>query len=124
MLNGLPRSTSEIKEKAKDDARKAARGASAISLLRTARTQSLSAQECEMAGDLTGALNAYITAVTLAHMLTETAEYRAESLPGKKGVLFREFMEFSQVSRFALGPGCFSLRGACGGSYWGVCLTA
>lgn len=106
MKNGLqsPRSTSEImsvsdiKEKAKENAHKIARGASALSLIRTARTQTLTAQECELSGDLKGALSAFIKAGTLAQMFMDTAEFKVESGHGKKGVLYKEFQDFTQVS--------------------------
>jgi ubiquitin carboxyl-terminal hydrolase 8 len=106
MHNGLqtPRSTnelisiSEIKEKAMENAHKVARGASAMSLIKTARVQVLAAQEYELSGDLKGALSALIKAGTLAQMLMNSAEFGAESAPGKKGVLYKEFSDFSQVS--------------------------
>lgn len=97
MQNGLSRSITEIKEKAKEDARKAARGASAISILKIARSQSLAGQEYELSGNLQGALNAYIISMTLAQMVMETVEYKMETQPGKKGVLFKEVLDFSQV---------------------------
>ena len=89
---------SDIKEKAKETAHKIAKGASAISLIRTARNQTLAAQECELTSDWRGALSALIKAGTLAQMCMDTAEFNAESAPGKKGVLYKEFMEFTQVS--------------------------
>jgi ubiquitin carboxyl-terminal hydrolase 8 len=106
MHNGLhtPRSptdqtsVSEIKEKAKETAHKLAKGASAISLIRTARTQTQAAQACELGSDWKGALSALIKAGTLAQMCMDSAEFGAESAPGRKGVLYKEFMEFTQVS--------------------------
>lgn len=117
MQNGLSRSITEIKEKAKEDARKAARGASAMSLIKFARVKSLNGQECELSGDLRGALNAYITSGTLAQMAMETVEYKMESQPGKKGVLFKEFFDFSQVSTI---DSCFFYLGSFL-SYCGAC---
>jgi ubiquitin carboxyl-terminal hydrolase 8 len=102
-----PMSVPEIKEKAKEPAHKFARGASAMSLIKTARTQSLTAQECEMSGDLKGALSAFIKAGTLAQMVMDTTEFKAESGPGKKGVLYKEFQDFTQVGRVLV----VSLRG-------------
>jgi ubiquitin carboxyl-terminal hydrolase 8 len=87
----------EIKEKAKESAHKQARGASPMSLIKTARTQSLAAKDCELSGDLRGALSAFIKAGTLAQMFMDTAEFKAESGHGKKGVLFKEFQDFTQV---------------------------
>jgi len=93
-----PSPVSEIKENAKDTAHKLAKGASAISLIRTARNQILAAQECQLLSDWKGALSALIKAGTLAQMCMDSAEFNAESAPGKKGVLYKEFMEFTQVS--------------------------
>ncbi|KAH9059441.1 hypothetical protein EDB83DRAFT_2552313 [Lactarius deliciosus] len=87
LLNGSPRpfgdmSVSEIKERAIQQAQRASRGSSAISLIRSAKGQISLAQSCESAGDLKGALSAFTRA--------------AESVPGKRGVLWKEFTEFQQ----------------------------
>lgn len=105
MQNGLssPRfnkdltTVSEIKERARESVEKAAKGASAMSMIKSARNQALIAQECELGGDFRGALGAYIKAGALAKMVLDSAEFRAEAEPGKKGVLFHEFTDFTKV---------------------------
>jgi hypothetical protein len=69
-----------------------------MSLLKAARTLILTATECELGADWRGALVALIKAGTLAQMGMDTVEYAAESGKGKKGVLYKEFVDFSQVS--------------------------
>jgi hypothetical protein len=97
MQNGFPRSTdnmtvSGIKEKAKEHVQKEARGASASSLIKAARHQSLVARECELKGDLKSALSAVIMAASLAQMCMQSAE-----LAEKRGVLYKEFAEYMEV---------------------------
>ncbi|KAI0352107.1 cysteine proteinase [Trametes cingulata] len=99
MQNGGPyhRDTvAEIKESAKETAHQA-RGASAPTLLRAARSQIQLAQAREHNGDLKGALSALTKAASLVQMLMDTPEFRADSQAGKKGALFREFMDFQQT---------------------------
>ncbi|KAH7922616.1 cysteine proteinase [Leucogyrophana mollusca] len=86
----------ELKEKAKEDAQHAAKGVSAITLIRGARSQSQMAQQCENSGDLKGALSAFTRAGTLAQKFMDSAEFNAERQPGKHGVLHKEFMEFQK----------------------------
>lgn len=88
-------SIQEIKEKAQENAQKIARGASAISLIKTARAQILSARTSELSGDLRGALGAYINAGTLVRMFMDSNEYRSEA-KGVKGVLSKELNNFMQ----------------------------
>ncbi|TFY54820.1 hypothetical protein EVJ58_g8634 [Rhodofomes roseus] len=85
----------EIKEVAKEQAQKV-KGASAMSLLRNARSQITHAREYELNGDLKNALSALTKAVSLASMVIESAEFKAEKQPGKRGVLHKEFLEFQQ----------------------------
>lgn len=99
MQNGGPyhRDTvAEIKERAKENVN-LARGASATNLLKAARTQIQYAHVQENEGDLQSALSHLTKAASLVQMLMETAEFRADSQAGKKGVLFREFMDFQQT---------------------------
>ncbi|KAI0642296.1 cysteine proteinase [Trametes meyenii] len=86
----------EIKESAKETAYQA-RGASATSLLKSARTQIQLAQVRENEGDLQGALSALTKAASLVQMVMDSVEFRAESLAGKKGGLFKEFRDFQQT---------------------------
>ncbi|KZP17571.1 hypothetical protein FIBSPDRAFT_864751 [Athelia psychrophila] len=88
----------DTKAKAREQAAKSDRGASALSLVKSARNQTLEARQCELAGDLKGALEAYIKAATLAKLCMDSAEFRAEIQPGKRGVLCNEFTDFTQVS--------------------------
>ncbi|KAH9945764.1 cysteine proteinase [Amylocystis lapponica] len=83
---------SEIKEAAKEQAQKV-RGASAISLLKTARHQIALAHTREGEGDLHGALSAFTKAASLAQMFMDSSELKQE---GKKGVLVKEFLDFQQ----------------------------
>ena len=63
-LNGAPRpfedmSVAEIKERAIQEVQRASRGASTISLTRSAKGQICLAQSCESTGDFKGALRAF-----------------------------------------------------------------
>ncbi|OJT09766.1 Ubiquitin carboxyl-terminal hydrolase 8 [Trametes pubescens] len=97
MQNGGPyhRDTvAEIKERAKENAN-TVRGASATNLLKAARTQIQYAHVRENEGDLQSAFSSLTKAASLVQMLMDTAEFRADS--GKKGALFKEFMDFQQT---------------------------
>lgn len=87
----------EVKEKAKEDVRKAAKGVSAITLIKTARTQSQQARIHENQGDLKAALGALLRAGSLTHMFMNSAEFVAENKPGRHGLLYKEFMDFQKV---------------------------
>src|ERR1700729_3205117 len=91
-------SVSEIKERAKVVGHVIAQGESAMSLIKTARMLTLAAEECDMSGDLKGALSELIKAATVAQMFVNTAEYKAESKPGMKGMVYKEFQDFALVS--------------------------
>jgi ubiquitin carboxyl-terminal hydrolase 8 len=93
----------EIKAAAKEQALRA-RGASATSLLKTARDQVLTAKASEGTGELREALSALTKAVSLITMLMDSSEFKLEMQPGKKGVLTREFLSFQQV-RLQVIPG-------------------
>ncbi|PPQ83798.1 hypothetical protein CVT26_004510, partial [Gymnopilus dilepis] len=83
----------EIKQKAKEGVAKEARGVSAITLIKTARTQILAAKEHEARGDLRTAFGSYIKAATLAKMTMDSPEYLMEA-KGKGGVVRRELNDF------------------------------
>ncbi|CCM01336.1 uncharacterized protein FIBRA_03385 [Fibroporia radiculosa] len=85
----------DIKEVAKEQAKKV-RGATAISLLKGARSQIHHADDCELAGDLKGALSAITKAVSLVQMFMDSAEFKIETQPGRKGVLVRDLLDFQQ----------------------------
>ncbi|KAF9224073.1 cysteine proteinase [Gyrodon lividus] len=86
----------EVKEKAKEDVRKAAKGVSAISLIKAARSQFQHAQTYENQGDLKGALSALLKAGSLSHMVMNSSEFSAENKVGKHGVLYKEFCDFQK----------------------------
>ncbi|PCH36402.1 cysteine proteinase [Wolfiporia cocos MD-104 SS10] len=88
-------SVAEIKALAKEQAQRI-RGASAISLLKSSRSQIQLAHGCESSGDLKGALSALTKAASLAQMVMDTAEFKQEMQRGKMGVLVKEFMDFQQ----------------------------
>ncbi|KAG9313137.1 hypothetical protein JVU11DRAFT_6587 [Chiua virens] len=88
----------EVKEKAKEDVLKAAKGVSAISLIKTARTQSQLARDCEIRGNLKAALGALLKAGSLTHMFMNSTEFMAETKPpGRHGVLYKEFIDFQKT---------------------------
>jgi len=87
----------DIKLKAKEAVNREARGASAITLIKTARAQILSAKEHEANGDLRSALASFIKAATLAKMAMDSTEYVQETR-SKGGVLRNELNDFLEVS--------------------------
>ena len=89
-------SISEIKTMAKEAVRKEARGVSALTLIKTARYQLVTAKDYESQGNLKGALSAITKAASLAQMTMDTAEFAYE-VKGKGGVLRKEFTEFLEV---------------------------
>ena len=100
-LNGAPGpfediSVAEIKERAIQEV--------AISLIRSAKDQISLAQSFESAGDFKFALSAFTKALCLTQAFMDTADFKAESVLGKRGVLWKEFTEFQQVSRSPLSP--------------------
>ena len=90
----------EIKIKAQATVQKEARGASAMSLIRAARAQSLLAKKYEMNGNLKIALDAFTKAASLAKMTMESAEFAAESASSRTGLLRKEFTDFWVVSAY------------------------
>lgn len=87
---------SEVKAKARDAVQKEARGASAISLIRIARAQLLSAKDFESKGDLKSALGSFIKAASLTKMTMDSSEF-AQERAGKGGVLRQELNHFLEV---------------------------
>ena len=100
MQNGFPSTQREtiadIKAAAIEQAQKAARGASAVSLLRSARIQIQTAKAKEGEGDFRDALIALTKAAQLTQMFMDSSEFKQE-MSGKKGVLTREMLDFQQV---------------------------
>ena len=88
-------SVAEIKSRAKESVSKDARGFSAISLIKTARSQFILAKSHESKSELKSALSAYIKAASLAAMAMESSEYHSEK--GKNGVVRKELSEFMEV---------------------------
>ena len=86
----------DIKASAKEMVHKA-RGASAITLLASARSQMQLAQARENEGDFKGALSSFTKAASLIQLIFESSDFKTESQAGKKGALFKEFMDFQQV---------------------------
>lgn len=82
--------------KAKEDISKEARGFGAITLIKTAQTQMLSAKEQEGKGNLRAAFASYIKAATLTKMAMESPEYVQEAKD--KGTVIRmELDDFLKV---------------------------
>lgn len=90
----------EIKERAKEKALSVTKtkGISAISLMRVAQELAFEAQRAEDSGDLKRSLGLWVQASSLLSGLYETADYKAESKPGKKGAVYKEVSEWMQVS--------------------------
>jgi hypothetical protein len=87
-----------IKDKAKEDAHRIARGATSKALLSVARTQTTKSREAELAGDLRSALACATKAACLITMFMESSEYEAEQKQlGQKGPLHQALIEFHQV---------------------------
>jgi hypothetical protein len=109
--NGLTRfsddmTVAEIKTKARETVQKEARGASAMTLIKTARAQYHLAKEYEMNGDLKSALGTFTKAAGLAKMTMDSTEFVAETASGRTGVLRKEFTDFWEVS--AQKVGCYT----------------
>lgn len=89
---------SNIRTNARDMVQKEAKGASSLSLLRSARTQLLGARDLEDKGDIQAALSQYTKVATLAKMVMDSAEFAAESRSGRGGVLRQQLTDFLEVS--------------------------
>ncbi|OSX64490.1 hypothetical protein POSPLADRAFT_1065606 [Postia placenta MAD-698-R-SB12] len=87
MQNGASTShggtVADIKDTAKEQVLKV-RGASAISLLKSARAQCRVAEECELEGNTKGALSALTKAASLVQMFMDSAEFKQETQPGRR----------------------------------------
>lgn len=91
-------SVAEIKEQAIQQAQRASRAVAALSLIHSAKGQISLAQSREGAGDLKGALSALTKAASLTRVFMDSAEFKAENVQGKRGLLWKEFADFQQVS--------------------------
>ena len=89
----------DIRQRAKDSVNKEAKGVAAISLIRTARAQIITARDYEAKGDLRPALAAYIKGATLTKTAMDSQEYTQEPR-GKGGVIRKELNDFLEVSFF------------------------
>jgi hypothetical protein len=89
-----------IKERAKEKAFSVTKtkGISAISLMRLARDSAFEAQKAEDSGDLKKSLGLLVQTTSLLSALYDTADFGAESKPGKKGAIYKEVTEWMQVS--------------------------
>jgi hypothetical protein len=102
MQNGSPKAyddmtVAQIKEKAKLQAQKVTRNASALSLIGVARSQIAQARTSESQGDLKGAYSSYIKVVSLLQTFMDSPDFKAELPSGKRGVLYKEYQEFQAV---------------------------
>ncbi|KIK68849.1 hypothetical protein GYMLUDRAFT_236746 [Collybiopsis luxurians FD-317 M1] len=84
-----------LKRQAKHSVTTSAKGASALTLLHSARAQYLLAGTCESEGDLRGALTAFTKAAKLAQMVFGTVEWNGNS--GVKKEL-KDFMEKDSIN--------------------------
>ena len=89
----------DIKERAKEKAFSVSKtkGISAISLMRLAQDSASEAQKAEDSGDLKKSLGLWVQASTLLSGLYETADYKTESKPGKKGAVYKEVTDWMRV---------------------------
>ncbi|GAW10480.1 ubiquitin-specific protease [Lentinula edodes] len=76
-----------LKQEAKLSVQMSAKGASAMALLRTARNQYLLATNCEMQGDLKGALIAFTKAASLTQMVFGTVEWGQNGQNAKRELI-------------------------------------
>ena len=95
----------DIKERAKEKAFSVtkSKGISSASLMRVAQDLAFEAQKVEDLGDLKKSLELWVQASSLLSALYDTADYKAESKPGKKGAIYKEVTEWMQVS-FSIVP--------------------
>lgn len=94
----------EIKERAKERAFSVtkSKGISATSLMRVAQDSAFDAQKAEDSGDLKKSLELWVHASSLLSALLDTADYKAEAQPGKRGAINKEVTEWIQVSTLAV----------------------
>lgn len=91
-------SVADLKQKAKESVMKEARGVSAITLIKSARSQIHSAREHEAKGDLRTALGNYIKAALLTKMTMDSQEYAQENRAKGGGVIRKELNDLLEVS--------------------------
>ena len=96
----------DIKERAKERAFSVAKakGISATSLMRVAQDSAFEAQKAEDSGDLKKSLGLWVQASSLLSALFDTADYKAEAQPGKRGAIYKEVTEWMQVSAMIATP--------------------
>jgi len=115
MQNGYSNdeTVADIKERAKEKASSVTKtkGISANSLMRVAQELALDARKAEDSGDLKRSLELWVQASSLLSALFETADYKAEAQPGKKGAIYREVTEWMQVSAWVVF--CFEWSRGC-----------
>ncbi|KAF9038559.1 hypothetical protein BJ165DRAFT_1407705 [Panaeolus papilionaceus] len=87
-------SVAEIKAKARELVNKETRNASALTLIKAARTQSQSAKEQAARGELKTAFSSYMKAAILAKTVLESQEYAQETKKG--GVIRKEINDFME----------------------------
>jgi len=90
----------DIKERAKEKALSVSRtkGITATSLMRLAQDSAFEARKVEDSGDLKKSLELWVQASSLTSALFDTADYKAEASPGKRGAIYKEVTEWMQVS--------------------------
>lgn len=101
-------SVAEIKEKVRLNVLKV-RGASPISLLKTARDFAVNGFEREGNGDIPGSLNDLLTAAELSKLAMDSEEFKKEVKSSKKGVVYREFVDFHRVCGYSFSVSTLSL---------------
>ena len=107
MQNGYPNhdeTVAEIKERAKEKAFLVAKtkGITATSLMRVTQGAAIDAQRAEDSGDLKKSLELWVQASSLLSALFDTADFKAEAPPGKRGAIYKEVTEWIQVSALAV----------------------
>jgi ubiquitin carboxyl-terminal hydrolase 8 len=100
-------SVAEMKKQAKQQVQRGSRGVSPLSLIRSAKGQITLARSREGAGDLKGALSAFTKAICLIQVFMDSPDFKAENVPGKRGVLWKEFSDLQQVWHPLLSPSIF-----------------
>ena len=90
----------DIKERAKERAFSIckAKGISATSLMRITQDSAHRAQEAEDSGDLKKSLGLWVQAKYLLSALHDTVDHRPEAQRGKRGAIYKEVVEWMQVS--------------------------
>ncbi|TRM57899.1 hypothetical protein BD626DRAFT_513251 [Schizophyllum amplum] len=96
-------SINEIKKSAQDAVTKETRGASGISLLRSARTQTVKGKEHEAKGELKEALSAYAKAAALAFRTLDHKDLLEEK-KDKGGVFMKEVKQYIEHDYKDLAP--------------------